>query len=508
MVTRELAHAPLILSLDIGTSSVRASLFDRLGRTVKGAEARQLHGIRPAADGATETDPDALLQLVWRCVDEVMMKARPLAGEISAVASCTFVTNVLGVDEDAGAVTPLITYADTRAESEVTALRTEFDEAEVHDRTGCHIHPCYLPAFFRWFARNKPDLFNRVCRWLSIGEYLELKLFGEAAVSYSVASWSGLLNRHRLAWDEKLVASLPIRMEQLSSLVNANIPRRGLRPEFAARWPALRDIPWFPALGDGATANIGSGCISPGRVALTVGTTTAMRTVFDQPLARIPPGLWCYRVDRKRSLVGGALNEGGSTFAWMKSTLQLGDLSKLEPALANMTPDSHGLTFLPFLAGERSPNWAGHARGTVHGLSSATTPLHILRASLEGVAYRVAIVFELLCQVLPAKPQVIASGGALLSSPTWLQIMTDVLGQSIAVSEVQEASGRGAALLALEALGILGDLGEAPDFIGPAHHPDLSHHARYRKAIERQKALYDKLIPLAPSLSPLREKGG
>lgn len=493
-ITPSLAEAPLILALDIGTSSVRAFLFDRLGRAVEGAEAHQLHEIRTSTDGAAETDPDGLLELVWHCIDEALARASHLTEMIGGVATCTFVTNILGVDKTGRPVTPLVTYADTRAESEVAGLRVEFDEEEIHDRTGCHFHPCYLPAFFRWFARNKPDLLKQVARWVSIGEYLELKLFGETAVSYSVASWTGLLNRHYLMWDEPLLASLPVRIDQLSPLIDANIPRNGLRPEFASRWPYLRNVPWFPAMGDGATANIGSGCISPERVALTIGTTSAVRAVVTHPVAHIPAGLWYYRVDSKRSLPGGALSEGGSVFSWMKNTLQLGDLKKLEPALAAMEPDAHGLTFLPFLSGERSPGWAGHARGTLHGLSLATTPLDILYAGLEAVAYRVAIVFELLYQLLPTKPQVVASGGALLSSPTWLQIMADVLGQPIAISEVQEASGRGAALLALESLGVLTDLSEAPDFVGIVHQPDLRHHACYREAMERQKMLYGKLV--------------
>ena len=329
---------------------------------------------------------------------------------------------------------------------------------------------------------------------MSIGEYLELKLFGESAISYSVASWLGLLNRNSLTWDEQLISALPIRIDQLSPLVDSNHFRRGLRPEYAHRWPALQKIPWFPALGDGATANIGSGSISPERVALTVGTTSALRAVVDFPIPHIPEGLWCYRVDSRRSLPGGALSEGGSLFSWLTETLKLRSLSEVEQALAKMEPDAHGITILPFLAGERAPGWAGHARATLHGLSLATTPLEILRAGLEAVAYRIAIVFKLLRRLLPSEPQIVASGGALLHSSSWLQIMADSLGRPVAVSEVHEASGRGAALLALEALGILKDLGDVPDFIGPSFDPDFKRHERYLKAIERQQALYTKLI--------------
>ncbi len=497
-VSRNQGESPLILSLDIGTSSVRASLFDRLGRAVEGLEARQTHEIRTTKEGASETDADALLERVWRCIDRVLVHTGHLKDQIKGVATCTFVGNILGVDENKKTITPLITYSDTRGDGEAAKLRTEFDEAVVHDRTGCQFHPAYWPAFLRWFARANASLFRHVSRWISIGEYVELKLFGEASMSYSVASWTGLLDRYRLMWDAPLLKALPVQIGQLSPLVDAGIPRQGLAPEFATRWPALREVRWFPALGDGATANVGSGCVSSGRVALTVGTTSAMRAVVDHSIDHIPSGLWCYRVDGKRSLPGGALSEGGSVFAWMKSVLKLGDLAKLEKALATLEPDAHDLTVLPFLAGERSPGWAGHARGTVHGLSQATTPLDILRAGLESVAYRIALVFELLRHLLPGDPQIVASGGALLRSPTWLQIMTDVLNRPVAVSEVQEASGRGAALLALESLGALPDLEKAPDYIGTIHRPDESRHERYREAMERQKKLYDQLVK-APS---------
>lgn len=489
------AAPPLILSLDLGTSSVRAVLFDRLGRAVEEVIARGTYQIRTSVTGASEADPDAMLQVVWQCVDQVLARAGQLAGQIRGVAACTLVSNVLGVDSSGQAVTPLTTYADTRAADDVATLRATLDEQAVHDRTGCLFHTSYLPARFLWFARTQPEVFRRVTRWVAIGEYMELHLFGQAAVSYSVASWTGLLDRWRLRWDEELLASLPVGEENLSPLTDVHQPRRGLRPEFAARWPALRDVPWFPAIGDGAAANVGSGCVAPTRAALTVGTSAAMRVVTSQPVEHVPWGLWCYRVDGRRSLPGGALSEGGNVFAWMRDTLRLPEGDALEAALAAMEPDGHGLTVLPFLAGERSPGWAGHARATVHGLTLASTPLDILRAGLEAVAYRVGLVFDLLRPLMPEDVQVVASGGALVNSPLWLQMMADVLGRPVAVSQVGEASARGAALLALEALGALEDLSAAPAFVGRTYEPDVKRHARYQEAMARQRALYEKLVP-------------
>jgi gluconokinase len=493
-VIPEKAEPPLIVSIDIGTSSIRAMIFDGRGRTVEGLEARRAHEIQATSEGAAEADPDVLLQIVFECLDELLGKAGPLQSSIGGVAACTFVNNLLGIDGEHRAVAPLTTYADTRGEGEVARLRSDFDEASVHDRTGCRFHPSYLPARLRWLSRAQPGLFARVARWVSIGEYLELKLFGETAVTTSVASWTGLLNRLLLAWDSSLLAGLPVNESHLSPLTDVRQPRRGLRTPFARRWPALAEVPWFPAVGDGAAANIGSGCFSSRQVAVTVGTTSALRAVLSTAPEHLPAGLWCYRVDRERSLLGGALSEGGSVFAWMRGILNLEPQLNLEEALGAMEPDSHGLTVLPFLAGERAPGWAGHARAALDGLSLATTPLEILRAGLEAVAYRLFLVFELLRPLVPGDPQVVASGGALLRSPAWLQIVTDVLGRPVAVCGVAEATSRGAALLALEALGAINSLEEIPHFIQSPYQPDPRRHARYLEAVRRQEKVYGKLV--------------
>jgi len=438
--------------------------------------------------------PDELLDIVWRGIDAVLAKAGLLVSEITGVGVCTFVGNILGVYQMARPLTPVFTYADTRAEKEATRLRTELDESEVHDRTGCHLHASYLPARFRWLAKSRPDVFHQVDRWLSIGEYMEQVLFGEASVSYSVASWSGLLDRHQLIWDEQLLRKIPVEVVRLSSLVDINSPKQGLGRKFACRWPALKNLPWLPAVGDGAAANIGSGCITPSRVALTMGSTTAIRSVVEKPIPHVPNGLWCYRIDGPRSLPGGALSEGGSLFAWMKNTFQLADPLQFEAALNSLAPDGHGLTVLPFLAGERSPGWQGHARATIHGISQATTPLEILQAGMEAVACRIALVFEKLAKLLPDDLQIVTGGGAIHNSPAWLQIITDILGRASVVTGIREGSARGAALLAFEALGVIKDLKDIPVFIERTCYPDEERHTIYRQTIKRQQRLYEKLV--------------
>ncbi len=465
------AETPLILALDIGTSSTRAMLFDRLGRVVDGIEARQSNRIETRLDGAFEADPDELLKKVELCIDEALEKAGKWAGEIRGVCCCTFVSNVLGVDAAGKAVTPLVLYGDTRAAPQAAALRETLDEEHYHQRTGTRFHASYLPARFLWWKQEKPDEFARVRRWISIGEYLLLRLFGEAAMSYSVASWTGMLERVSLEWDSDLLGHLPVTVDQLSPLVDADHRWSGLQPAYASRWPALARIPWFPAIGDGAAANLGSGCASPTRAAISMGTSSAVRTVITQPDLPLPPGLWCYRVDRRRSLLGGAMTEGGSVFAWFQKTLNLQGIDDLDAALAQMPPAESGLAFLPLISGERSPGWVSEARGILMGLSIATTPLDLLRSGLEGVACRIALVYrqvrETVQAVEPGEPEIIASGGAIQGSPAWQQILADALNQPIRLAQAPETSTRGAVLLALEALGAIDDLANLPDELDP-----------------------------------------
>jgi gluconokinase len=151
--------------------------------------------------------------------------------------------------------------------------------------------------------------------------------------------------------------------------------------------------------------------------------------------------------------MGGALSDGGNLIEWLRNTLRLPEPDEAEEILSRMEPDSHGLTFLPLLAGERGPGWADLANGTIAGLSMSGKPEGILRAAMEAVAYRFAIIAEMLEEAIPGEKQVVASGGGLINSPTWTGIMADVLGRPVTISGIKEASGRGAALIALEALG-------------------------------------------------------
>lgn len=486
-------EAPLVLAIDAGTSSVRVQLYDCQGRQVPNVASQEPCHLHTTAEGAVEEDPDEMLARIERCLDAALKEAGTLASSIGGVACATFASTILAIDHAGRPITPLITYADTRCAPDATALRRQLDERAIHDRTGCMLRTSYWPARLAWFQRIQPEVWRSAARWLTFGEYLELRLFGQSRVSYSIASWGGLLDRRKLIWDAPLLDAVGLTPDHLSPLVDSSEPLHKLNSSYASRWPALRDVPWFPAIGDGAAANVGSGCVNHERIALTIGTSGALRVMLDDG-PQAPAGLWLYRVDRRRGLLGGATSEGGNVYAWMKQTLQLGQPDETERALEAMQPDSHGLTILPLLAGERSPGWAGDARASIIGLSLSTTPLDILRASLEAVAYRFALIAEGICNRPDCTHRFIASGGGLLHSSAWMQIFADVLGWPVVASAEPEATSRGAALLALEALKLVPAIETVPAADGAVYQPNPAHQERYRAAIARQQRLYDLLI--------------
>jgi gluconokinase len=483
----------LAMALDVGTSSARARCFDDRGRPLPGAEARAAYEPATGPDGRVELSADALLDAVATVVDGCLARAGKQAHRIGAVGASVFWHGLLGLDANGRPLMPVMTWADTRSARAAHAVRRELDEVATHRRTGAPIHAAYFPAKLRWLREHDPRTFARARRWCGFGEYLASRFTGEMRASLSMASGTGLLDQERATWDAEMLGVTGIDSSTLPPIDDGAAP--GLVAPYAGRWPALARVPWFPAWGDGACSSVGSDCVGPDRVALNVGTSAALRLVATT-VPVLPPGLWRYRVDARRNLVGGATSEGGNVLAWGRRTLAVpADDAALEQALAALPADGAGLTALPFLAGERAPGWREDARAGVVGLSLGTMPVEILRALLEAVAFRLAEIHERLRPLVAPDHTVVASGGALLHSPTWARIVADALGVPLALSSEAEASSRGAALMALDRLGMT----PPPAPLGAVIPFDQRRHEIYRLARARQHRLYESIVGPRPA---------
>jgi len=491
------SRRPVVLALDIGSSGARAALFDHHGREIEGASVRTNY--RHTTTAFATFDAETLLEQVARTIDSLFARFPESTIRVELISISCFWHSLMGVDTAGNATTPVLGWADSRAVAAVYQLRSEFDEKKIQARTGCRFHSSYWPAKLRRLQTEEPERFRATSQWLSFADYLAFQFFGETAIGVSMASGTGLFNQHTCEWDEELIAALGLSLDSLPEIASSQQTFNRLGNTYASRWPQLSEARLFPAVGDGAANSIGSGCHSTERLALMIGTSGAMRVCFvGAPPESLPPELWCYRASRDRILVGGALSDGGGVFDWLKdSLLPAESFATVESELELLSPDAHGLTVLPFWAGERSTGWNPSAHGAILGLSLQTLPNEILRAAMEAIAYRFALIAAALEPFAPGAT-LVASGNALRSSATWVQILADVLGRRVLVPERQEASIRGAALLALEATGKIQTIEKSSvpssESVETVCEPNMQHHALYQKGLDRQQRIYQRLF--------------
>jgi gluconokinase len=487
-MTRSSSREPssaLVLAIDIGTSSLRTALFDARGRRLVRTTAQEAYSLRVTADGGAELSPQTLRRTFLQCLAKTLrvyrgdrtLRLRP----IIAVGTSCFWHSLLGADESGRALTPIYTWADSRCREDAARLRREFSERAVHGRTGCMLRSSYWPAKLLWLRRTRPKFFAHVARWMSPAEWLQRELCGEARCSYAMASGTGLFNPSTLRWDTRILKRCRISQEKLNAL-NEEPVRISTR--WARKFSELREALWFPAIGDGAASNLGSGATTMGVAALNCGTSAAVRLVSRDRRARVPFGLFGYCVDAERLLIGGAVSNAGNLRAWCLRQLNLpSNPQELERALAARPSPLHGLTVLPFWVSERAPTWPEDLHGTIVGLKNSSSALDILQATREAVFQRLAQVAEL----LPIRKFVISGG--IQKSPADMQRLADVLGHNLIVCSEPEASLRGAAVFALEKLGVTVPSPPA----GRVIRPRLRFSRQYIVTRRRQRRLEDLL---------------
>jgi gluconokinase len=458
-VSRDDALDPLVLALDVGSTASRGDVYDAAGRPVQGGRRKVPHAFRTSADGASEIDPDQVVDELGQIITGLAVE--PLQGRIAGVALDTFASSLVGVDTDGLAVTPCYTYADSRCGQQVAALRRELDEAEVQQRTGCRLHSSYLPARLRWLRETDPDRFAAARRWLSLGEYAYLRLLGSTAAGTATAAWTGLLDRRTGRWDPGMLATAGIGADQLSEVRDPDRPLTDVDDAVTQRWPVLAGAHWFAPISDGFASNLGAGAADETTAAVAAATSGAIRVLVPEMPEQIPSGLWCYRVDA--------------------------DPDQLMTA----APEPTTPLVLPYLSGERSTGWAATARAVITGASTATTGAQLFRGAMEGVALSYQrIAGQLRTTADPTR--ILASGRVTQDLPSWLQVLADVLGTPVEPVTLKRATLHGTALHALEVLAP--DTPRAPVPTAATLHPVSAHRDYYRDRAEQYERLYRAVI--------------
>ena len=475
----------VVLALDLGSSFLKAQRFDESGAAV-GATIRQPTPIRP--DGRADAAE------IVRSAEAVLDEASAAPSGLAAVAISSAWHTLVGVDARGEPTTELSTWMDDRAGAEAALLRAAVaDAADAHDRVGAPMHPSFPSARILWTARHDPDAFKASTRWCSLSEFLLTRWFGTAVgPSSSIASASGLYDQRAGAWDAEVLAAIGVDAGCLAAIDDS--PRAGLASPYRSRWPAVADVQWYPALGDGAGAAIGVG-LSPGHAALTVGTSAAVRVVAERGrrfASALPAALFGYLADAETAVVGAARSNAGAAVAWAAGVLGIGGADPVARATSGRTPGAHGLRVDPSLIAERSPRWPLAPSAHIEGMRRATMTLDILQGFVEAVAIGIGDAVDAL--EAWAGPQTLVLGGGASSSAGWRQLLADVLGKPIACAAVTDESARGAALAAF---GRMGSAMPPPPSLAPSVEPDAARAAAFA---DLRAARTDP--PFAASLGP------
>ncbi|MCM3598638.1 gluconokinase [Metabacillus idriensis] len=489
-----------VIGVDIGTTSTKSVLFKTDGTIVStfGVE-YPLYSPNPET---AEQNPHEIFQAVIKTIKEVSSKVDP--ADLLCVSFSSAMHSVIAVDRDGTPLSNCMTWADNRSAKWAETIAKEMNGHEIYLRTGTPIHPMSPLSKITWIRNEQTDLFLKTFKFISIKEYVFHKLFKRFVIDYSIASATGLFNLESLDWDKEALEVAGITPEHLSEPVNTTFSLTGLDAVYAAEMGIPASVPFVVGASDGVLSNLGVNAIQPGVVAVTIGTSGAIRTVTDKPVTDPKGRIFCYALTDDKWVIGGPVNNGGMIFRWVRD--QLGS-SEMETAkrlgkdpyevlteIASLVkPGSDGLLFHPYLAGERAPLWDANARGSFFGLSLHHKKEHMIRSVLEGVIFNLYTVL-LALEELIGEPKKIQATGGFARSELWRQMMADIFDQEVSVPESFESSCLGAALLGLYGLGHVDSLDVVSDMVGGTHH---------HKPISEHVEVYKELTPIYIRLSRL-----
>jgi gluconokinase len=483
---------PVVLAVDLGTTATKVLAIDAGGRTHAAGRAEQTLDEGPG--GEATQDPARVLHGAIDAIAEAVSEARAADVEVAGVSFSTAMHTLMGLDGDGQPLTPIVTWADTRATEQAERLRASPEGIELQRRTGTPVHPMAPLAKLLWLRDAEPALFGRVRRWVGVKEHVLAHLTGACVTDHSVASGTGLLDLERLDWDDEALALAGVDREALPPLVPSTHVLDGLTAEAARATGLERSTPVVAGAGDGPLANLGLGAVRPGVAACSIGTSGALRVMVERPSVDPQGRVFCYALTPGRWVVGGALNNGGVVLRWTGEALAPDLGEHPEPALLELAArapvGSDGLVMLPYLLSERAPHWSSLPRGAYVGLTRAHRREHLVRAALEGVCLQMATVMRSMRDAGNDVREVRATGG-FARSALWKQMLADVLGLPVGFAAETEGSALGAALLGMEALGIVESIDVAAELV------------EIRQVVEPEPAavaVYDELEPVFAGL--------
>ena len=470
-----------LVGLDVGTTGVKALALSPEGDVL--ARVEESYELSTPHPGWAEQDPEDW----WRAAERALAA---LGGQPAAIGLSGQMHGLVVLDDRDRVLRPAILWNDQRTEAECVEIEERVGLARLIQLTGNRALTGFTAPKLLWLRRHEPTTYAQVAHVLLPKDYVRLRLTGEHAIDVADASGTLLFDVARRRWSQEMLEAL--------QLDPAWLPRALESPEVSGE--TVAGIPVAAGAGDQAAAALGVGVDRPGPVSVVLGTSgvvfAALPAFAAEPQARVHA--FCHAVPGGWHAMGVMLSAGGS-LRWLRDVLgPRGGYDELTAAAEEWPAGTEGLSFLPYLSGERTPHADPHARAAYAGLTLRHHRGALVRAVLEGVAYGLRDSLELLRELgVDPRDGRVSGGGA--RSDLWLRILASVLRLPIRRTAADEGSAFGAALLGGVAAGVFRDVHEAVAtcvrLLEPVD-PDPQWVDAYEHGYRRFQLLYPALRPL------------
>ncbi|MCX7856924.1 MAG: gluconokinase [Deltaproteobacteria bacterium] len=487
------------LGIDIGTGSCKTVVADE-NFTILGFSTAHYGGEDSRTKWLEQNLVDIFSATVKASIQAIEM-ANVEKRKCIAVSLGGALHTFLAIDGKGNPLIPAITWADTRAGTQAKRYRLSEEGLELYKRTGCPPHPMYPLYKLLWLKENELDIFRRADKFISVKEYVFSRLVGEYAVDYSLASGSSLFNVITLDWDELALELVGIPRSKLSNVCKPTEIFYFSNKEIADKIGIPHHTLLILGSSDAVNSSLGAGAFNPYQATCMVGTSGALRVLYDEPILDVKMRTWCYAIEPGKWLIGGAINNGGIILEWLKEILGINSTDYLLSLAENSNIGAKGLICLPFFAGERSPNWNFNAKASLVGLTLEHTREDIARSFVESIAFRLKSVQNALIELIPEVKEIRVSGG-LTHSTLWIEILANVLGKEILVPQWKDTSAPGASLWAMKGANHFEKFTDIVSHIRTEKNllPDPKKNQIYEQIFKLYEKLYARLSPIFDEL--------
>ena len=485
-----------LLGVDIGTSSCKTAIFDPDGKVI--AQGGSEYPVSYPEKGWAEQDPADWWNGICRATREMISESGIDPADIAGIGIDGQSWSAIALDRDGNALCPTPIWTDTRSETICRETAERLGEDKIFGLCGNPVSPCYTWPKILWYRKNRPEVFEKTEKILQSNSYIAYRMTGEITQDLSQGYGLACFDMRKGRWDDDACEALGIPQKLLPEIVNCHQVIGRLTKEAAEQTGLKEGTPVVAGGLDAACGTLGAGVVKPGQTQEQGGQAGGMSICIDQYAAdprlilgfHVVPGQW---------LLQGGTTGGGGALKWLRETV-CPELSFAEMSeLAEQAPaGSGGVTFLPYMAGERSPIWNPKACGVFFGLNFGVTRGQMIRACMEGVAYALRHNLET-AEAAGAKAGILRAMGGSANSRIWTQIKADVTGCGIEVPASDTATTLGAAILAGVGTGVYQSFEEAAVrtvSVKKTYTPNTELKAVYDSGYETYRKLYPALEEL------------